>query len=336
VKLYSFDVDGERLEQLPLAARRALDHAGWKLALAAWAGLPLAVRQALTRLGSQPAVDVAAVSSSLLGAAPPATRCEIVPDPPREAPPVAVVAAFAAYGKLSVALWTSLGDLDRYALQKVATRANPARLEAAYNEIVGYTRLSTHLRPSGGVQMVNVGVKPVTERRATAESRVSMNREAFELLKNNAVPKGDVLGIARVAGILAAKRTAELIPLCHVVPLTHVSVELVLDAGACAVTISASVEAHAKTGVEMEALVAASHAALTVYDMLKATDRSMQIGPTRVLSKSGGASGDFAADRLRYPAGDLAPAPAPDSPADPAADPGLEPATERDLATEGV
>jgi cyclic pyranopterin phosphate synthase len=310
VKLYSFDVDGQRLEQLPLAARRALDHAGWKLALAAWAGLPLAKRQALTELGSQPLVDVAAVTSLLQAATPPAARCEIVPDPPREAPPVAVVTAFAPHGKLGLALWTSLGDLDRYALLKVATRGDPARLAAAYAEIVGYTRLSTHLRPGGGVQMVNVGVKPITERRATAQSRVSMNREAFELLKNNAVPKGDVLGIARIAGILAAKRTAELIPLCHVVPLTHVSVELVLDAGACAVQILASVEAHAKTGVEMEALVAASHAALTVYDMLKATDRGMQIGPTRVLSKSGGASGDFVAD--------------PDPP------------TERDLATEST
>ena len=324
MKLYSFDVDGQRLEQLPLAARRALDHAGWKLALAAWAGLPLGTRQALTRLGSEPVVDVAAVASALQAAAPPATRCDIVLDPPREAPPAAVVAAFAPHGKLGLALWTSLGDLDRYALQKVATRGNPQRLEAAYSEIVGYTRLSTHLRPGGGVQMVNVGVKPVTERRATAQSRVSMNREAFELLKNNAVPKGDVLGIARVAGILAAKRTAELIPLCHVVPLTHVSVELMLDAGACAVQIVASVEAHAKTGVEMEALVAASHAALTVYDMLKATDRGMQIGPTRVLSKSGGASGDFEADAAVRPA------------VDPPTDPALEPATERDLATEGV
>jgi cyclic pyranopterin phosphate synthase len=205
------------------------------------------------------------------------------------------VAVYAAYGRLSPAIWTSLSDLDRYALNKVSRRADPERLEGAYAEIIGHTEVSTHVRARGGVQMVNVGVKAVTRRRAEAESRVSMNREAFALLELNAVPKGDVLATARIAAIMAAKRTSELIPLCHALALTHVAVELELDAKTRAVNIVASVETFGKTGVEMEALVAASHAALTIYDMLKGIDRGMSIGPTRLLSKSGGASGDFAA-----------------------------------------
>ncbi len=297
VRLYSFDVDGERLEQLPLAARRALDHAGRKLSLAGWTSLDLEERRRLVSLGSVPTVDLDAVARVLRRARPAAVSSDVAGDPPRHAPPARLVEAYADCGSLSVAVWTSLSDLDRYALSKVTKRSDPERLELAYAEIVGHTEVSTHLRARGGVQMVNVGVKAVTHRRAEAESRVSMNREAFALLVNNAVPKGDVLATARVAAIMAAKRTSELIPLCHALPLTHVSVDLRLDAGAQAVCIVACVETHGKTGVEMEALVAASHAALTVYDMLKASDRSMSIGPTRLVSKSGGASGDFVAGR---------------------------------------
>jgi cyclic pyranopterin monophosphate synthase len=296
VKLYSFDVNGERLDQLPLAARRALDHAGWKLSRAGWLSLDLEQRRGLARLGSGPVVDVADVARQIAASVPAASACDVVLDPPREAPPAALVEALAPHGRLSAAVWVSLDALDRYALQKVAWRADTERMQAAYEEIIGYRQISTHLRPAGGVQMVNVGAKAVTERRALAESQVSMNAEAFELLQRQAVPKGDVLGIARVAGILAAKRTSELIPLCHAVPLTHLSIELRLDAARHAVYILASVHAEAKTGVEMEALVAVSHAALTVYDMLKAVDRGMQIGPTRLLAKSGGASGDFVAE----------------------------------------
>lgn len=308
MKLYAFDVDGERLEQLPLAARRALDHAGRKLSLEGWLSLGLAERRSLAELGSEPNIDVAEVARRLERASPPATPCETTADPSRDEPPAAVVAAFAAEGRLSRAVWTSLDDLDRYTLAKVGGRQNAERVRAAYAEVVGQRQISTHLRPGGGVQMVNVGVKAVTDRRAVAESRVSMNREAFELLARNAAPKGDVLGTARIAGILAAKRTAELIPLCHALPLSHVDVDLELDAESASVRILARVEAHAKTGVEMEALVAASHAALTVYDMLKAADRAMQIGPTRVLSKSGGASGEFRADAAEAgAAGSVAP-----------------------------
>ena len=295
MRLYSFDVDGERLEQLPLAARRALDHAGRRLSRLGWCSLELAERRALVQLGTSSPVEVSEVNRLLEGARPVAEPIDITLDPPRNAPPAALVEAYAEQGRLSAAVWTSLGDLDRYALQKVALRGDPERISAAFAEIVGHTQVSTHVRAGGGVQMVNVGVKAVTCRRAEAESRVSMNKEAFALLRNNAVPKGDVLGTARIAGIMAAKRTPDLIPLCHALALTHVAVDLRLDPEAHAVIILASVETLSQTGVEMEALVAASVAALTVYDMLKGTDRAMQLGPTRLLAKSGGASGDFVA-----------------------------------------
>jgi molybdenum cofactor biosynthesis protein MoaC len=296
VRLYSFDVDGDTLEQVPLAARRALDHAGRKLSLAGWTSLDPEERRTLVRLGSVSPVDLDAVARVLRRAKPLAAATDAVGDPPRDAPPARLVEAYADQGRLSAAVWTSLADVDRYALEKVAKRPNGERLANAYAEIVGHTQISTHLRPQGGVQMVNVGAKAVTERRAQAESRVTMNADAFALLANNAVPKGDVLGTARVAAIMAAKRTSELIPLCHALPITHIAVELRLDATTHSVAIATTVETQGKTGVEMEALVAASHAALTVYDMLKGVDRGMIIGPTRLLAKSGGASGNFVAD----------------------------------------
>jgi cyclic pyranopterin phosphate synthase len=295
VRLYTFDVDGETLEQVPLAARRALDHAGRKLSLAGWTSLDPSERRALVRIGSTSPVDLDAVARVLRRARPAPTASEVVGDPPRDAPPARVVDAYAEHGRLSTAIWSSLADVDRYALDKVAKRPNTERIANAYAEIIGHTQISTHLRAQGGVQMVNVGTKAVTERRAEAESKVSMNRDAFALLSNNAVPKGDVLATARVAAIMAAKRTSELIPLCHALPLTHIAVDLRLEPATQSVCISATVETQGKTGVEMEALVAATHAALTVYDMLKGVDRAMTIGPTRLIAKSGGASGNFAA-----------------------------------------
>jgi cyclic pyranopterin phosphate synthase len=147
----------------------------------------------------------------------------------------------------------------------------------------------THLTASGEAHMVDVGAKEITARKAVARARVQMSAATFELLSNGNTPKGDVLETARIAGIQAAKRTSELIPLCHVVALTHVEVAVALDAGT--VTIDATVEARDRTGVEMEALVAASTAALTIYDMLKATDRAMSFD-VKLVSKSGGRSGD--------------------------------------------
>ncbi|MEO7038247.1 MAG: cyclic pyranopterin monophosphate synthase MoaC [Polyangiaceae bacterium] len=159
--------------------------------------------------------------------------------------------------------------------------------------MVGHSALSTHLGPAGGARMVDVSQKPASHRHALAETRVLMNADAFARVKSAAVPKGDVLGTARLAGIMAAKRTADLLPLCHPLSLTKVEVTLELDDAANAITIRATVEAFDRTGVEMEALTAVSVAALTVYDMLKGIDRGMEIGPTRLLAKSGGRTGDF-------------------------------------------
>jgi cyclic pyranopterin phosphate synthase len=214
-------------------------------------------------------------------------------DPPSAAPPEEICSALGSGRPLTAAVWCSLTPLDRYALAKVVSRGRPERIAAAYDEIVGQSAVSTHLGAGGGARMVDVGEKPATARRAVAASEVTMSPGAFERLARADVAKGDVLGTARVAGILAAKRTPELIPLCHVVQLSKVTVDFELDDQARSVSITAAVEAVDRTGVEMEALVAVSVAALTVYDMLKAIDRGIVIGPTKLLEKSGGRTGDF-------------------------------------------
>lgn len=144
--------------------------------------------------------------------------------------------------------------------------------------------------------MVDVSAKPATARTATARARVVMQAETLALIRAGRAEKGDVLGVARLAGIMAAKRTAELIPLCHPLPITAVSVELRADAAGPAVEIAATVRTTGQTGVEMEALTAASVAALTVYDMCKAVDRGMRIEAIRVTHKAGGKSGEFQQD----------------------------------------
>ena len=153
----------------------------------------------------------------------------------------------------------------------------------------------THLSDDGAPRMVDVGSKPVTARRAVGEATVRMRPEVLATLVDAGGPKGDAFVTARLAGIGAAKRTAELIPLCHPLPLDRVDVELTADAAAGTVTIRAEVAATARTGVEMEALTAASVAALTLYDMAKALQRDIVIDSVRLLEKSGGRSGDFAA-----------------------------------------
>ena len=142
--------------------------------------------------------------------------------------------------------------------------------------------------------MVGISEKAPSVRRAVATSAVTMSAEAFGRLERADAPKGDVLSVARIAGIQAAKRTWELIPLCHPLSLTRVDVTFELEQDARRLAVCAAVEAFDRTGVEMEALTAASVAALTVYDMLKAFDRGMELGPTRLVEKSGGRSGDFA------------------------------------------
>ena len=153
----------------------------------------------------------------------------------------------------------------------------------------------THVDDQGRARMVDVSGKPDTRRVAVARGQVCMRRETLALIRQNALSKGDALGTARIAGILAAKKTADLIPLCHPLMLTHISVEFELsqaeDDGT--VEITAEVETTGKTGVEMEALTAVTVAALTIYDMGKAVDRAMQLTNIRLIEKHGGKSGDI-------------------------------------------
>ncbi len=170
---------------------------------------------------------------------------------------------------------------DRLATQQANPRA----------PVAGGSQLS-HVDSEGKASMVDVGAKAVTQRVAVARGSVAMQPETLRLVGENAMEKGDVLGVARVAGIMAAKKTAELIPLCHPLPIDKVSVELRIDETQSAVEIEAAAATTAKTGVEMEALTAVSVAALTVYDMVKAVDRGTTIQSVRLVRKTGGASGD--------------------------------------------
>ncbi len=156
------------------------------------------------------------------------------------------------------------------------------------------TELS-HVDHAGEARMVDVGAKLSTGRLARAEGSIRMSEHAFELLRENRIGKGDVLTVAKVAGIMAAKRTADLIPLCHPIALSHVDVTLTLDSALPGVWVEASARTSGPTGVEMEALTAATVALLTVYDMAKAVDRGMVIDGVRVIEKAGGASGTWRA-----------------------------------------
>jgi cyclic pyranopterin phosphate synthase len=153
------------------------------------------------------------------------------------------------------------------------------------------TERLTHLDEHGDARMVDVGGKPVTERRAVARATVRMSPETAAVVAAGDAPKGDVLGTARIAGILAAKKTGELIPLCHPIGLDHVDVDTTIDAAAGTVTIVATAAVTARTGVEMEAMTAASVAALTIYDMVKGVERGVAIEEVVLLEKTGGRSG---------------------------------------------
>lgn len=150
----------------------------------------------------------------------------------------------------------------------------------------------THLDEHGRAHMVDVGAKPDTERTAVARGEVHMKKETFDLIRAGQIKKGDVLTVAQIAGISASKRTSELIPLCHPLFLSKVDVDLVLDESLPGVVITATVKVTGKTGVEMEALTAVAVAALTVYDMAKAAEKTMKIQNIRLIEKHGGQSGD--------------------------------------------
>ena len=151
----------------------------------------------------------------------------------------------------------------------------------------------THIDAKGAARMVDVSTKPATDRRATARGKLLLSRETLALIKEGRTPKGDVLGAARIAGIMAAKRTPDLIPLAHPLPLSHASVELTFEKDGIA--IEATVGTTAPTGVEMEALTAVAVAGLTLYDMLKAIERGARLTDVRLVAKSGGRSGEYRA-----------------------------------------
>ncbi|MBX7480945.1 cyclic pyranopterin monophosphate synthase MoaC [Qipengyuania qiaonensis] len=151
----------------------------------------------------------------------------------------------------------------------------------------------SHIDEHGRARMVDVGDKSITARRATAAGTLTCNPTTLELLKANKVPKGNVIGTAELAGVMAAKRTADLIPLCHPLPLSQIDVSIEADAGLPGFAVAAKVRSEGRTGVEMEALTAVSVACLTLFDMLKAIDKEMTIGDIRVTAKEGGRSGDW-------------------------------------------
>jgi cyclic pyranopterin phosphate synthase len=159
------------------------------------------------------------------------------------------------------------------------------------SELIMDTKLS-HLEDSGHARMVNVGNKPVTERRAVAKGEVHMHSTTLELIRQGVLKKGDLIAVAKVAGVMAAKRTAELIPMCHPLPLTQIEVALEFADEIPGIEITACVRTNAQTGVEMEALTAVSVAALTIYDMAKSAQKTMRIANIHLVEKQGGQSGE--------------------------------------------
>lgn len=151
----------------------------------------------------------------------------------------------------------------------------------------------THIDKDGKARMVDVSEKPVTERAAKAFGRVKVAQSVYEILKRGEGPKGDILSTAKLAGIMAAKKTHELIPLCHPLILSHIDIQFKFNDEDCALEIESTVKSEGKTGVEMESLTAAVVTALTVYDMLKAVDKRIELGPFYLLEKKGGKSGEF-------------------------------------------
>lgn len=151
----------------------------------------------------------------------------------------------------------------------------------------------THFNQHGEAIMVDVGDKKETAREAVAEGRITMSQECFQKIKDGTMGKGDVLGVARIAGIMGAKKTADLIPLCHILNLTKVEIQFSLEAETCSVQAACTVRTTGKTGVEMEALTGVNLALLTIYDMCKAVDKTMEMGDIHLCRKSGGKSGTF-------------------------------------------
>jgi cyclic pyranopterin phosphate synthase len=292
--VYAFEEIDDALLLIPLAARRVLDALGRKLSLEAWISLALEDRRRLVQAGAGERVDMR-MGLLLDRGAPGTTRIPPQLEPDAEVVPVALEAALGLGHPLDDQRWRELRPLDRYALAKYA--GNPEKLVRAYAEIVDITL--THLTRAGDAHMVDVSEKRETMRRAVATARVHTTREVLIAIGAAELPKGDVLATARIAGILAAKRVPELVPLCHPVRTTRAAVEFEGDPERGELCVRAIVEAVDRTGVELEAMTAAAVAALTVYDMIKSADRWATIDAVRLEGKSGGKSGDLARPRER-------------------------------------
>jgi len=288
--VFAFESMDDALTYMPLAARRVLDASGRKLSLAGWQSLPTDRRWMVARAGAASDVPPEAVDA-VDGASPSPDRIQPIPEPSFASPPPELDAALGDGRVIEIATWRALRPLDRYALVKSAGKAE--KLARAYDEIVRGVVFS-HLTARGEMHMLDIGAKPVTKRRAVASARVSTTRGVIESIAGGTAAKGDVLAAARVAGILASKRTADILPLCHPVQTTQAAIEFELQPEGGQLTVTAIIEAIDRTGVEMEALVAASVAALTIYDMIKSADRWASIDAVRLDAKSGGRSGDLA------------------------------------------
>ncbi len=327
--VYGFEDCDEALSLIPFAARRALDLAGVKLSLEAWRGLARVQRARLVHAGTCAVVPLQTVRTIAQSALP--TPAAMPPTPELDALAVPAVVARALGERWTADLWPRLTPLDRYVLHKLAspssksqsgdetgTRQDP-RLHTAWQEMtkrwgdaagaqmpIGATAGAqmpmaaqrtfaatplTHLGQSGRLCMVDVSAKPLTERHAVARALVRMRTETLERVIRGDASKGDVLAAARLAAITVAKRTAELIPLCHTVALSHLDVDIVPAPDGSGLSIGVTARAVDRTGVEMEAMVGASAAALTIYDMLKAIDRDMSIAHLELVEKGGGRSG---------------------------------------------
>jgi len=288
--VYAFEEIDGTLAYMPLAARRALDGLGCKLSLQGWLSLAVEDRRRIVAAGAGERVD-RGVLPVVQAARPAPQSVSAEGDPEGGEPPSPLVVALGAARPLDGERWRSLAPLDRYALVKYASK--PAKLALAYDEIVKPgLRTLTHLSAAGEARMVDVGAKSETARRAVASARVRTTAAVVHAVAAGTLGKGDVLAVARVAGILASKRTPELVPLCHPVRTTRVAVDLELDAAAGEIRVRATVEAIDRTGVEMEAMTAAAVASLTVYDMIKSADRWARIDALVLEAKSGGKSGD--------------------------------------------
>lgn len=294
-QLFEFDEIDADLALVPLGARRVLDHLGAKLSLEGWRSLALVDRTQLLRLGSGSAIDADAAREILKRATPLPRATDPIGDPPDGDVPPHLLAVLGRDRPIPIGTWQGLSPLERWVLDKVSKSKNHDRLPRAYDEIIRRGERLTHLDGAGQARMVGTTDKAITTREAVAGTFVSMSADAHRALIDGNAKKGDVLGTARIAGIMAAKQTSQLIPLCHPIHLTRVDIKLTPATTGLGVDVEATVTAVDRTGVEMEAMVAASVAALTIYDMLKAVDRSMVIGPTRLLAKSGGRSGEYRA-----------------------------------------